>query len=349
MLLKFVAWNDRGCMRAHTREVVFAFLLGVARLSMPLSAADPPTPPAPGKLVDLGGHRLHVNCTGNGAFTVVIEDGLGDFSFDWILVQTSVEKFTRICTYDRAGYAWSDPGPKPRTHAQLNLELHDALDKLGEHHPLILVGHSFGGSVIRSYAATYPGQVAGMVLVDTVHEDQRILMGPKKTGRVRDSAKGIPIPEPRENLLPSDRPILAAVSNAIGAIEPPFDRLPAKGQDLQRWAEQLPELNDAEDSQKGWSAEYMAQLHAKSQNGSLGSRPLIVLARAEGHFGNDLDVPAAELETDRIRLQSRLVLLSSNGKLIMVHSGHNMHLEAPDAVADAIKSVVLSCSQNTKK
>jgi hypothetical protein len=81
----------------------------------------------------------------------------------------------------------------------------------------------------------------------------------------------------------------------------------------------------------------------------LGAKPLIVLARAEGHFGDNLDVPAAELEADRIRLQSRLALLSSNGRLIMVHSGHDMHLEAPDAVADAIKSVVLSCSKKTEK
>src|SRR5262245_28848370 len=79
--------------------------------------------PAPGKLVDLGGHRLHVWCTGKGSPTVVVENGLGDFSFDWVLVQRKVESFARICTYDRGGYAWSDPGPKPRSYDQLNLEL----------------------------------------------------------------------------------------------------------------------------------------------------------------------------------------------------------------------------------
>src|SRR5436305_5577265 len=117
--------------------------------------------PAPGRLVDLGGHRLHVNCTGSSGPVIVVENGLGDFSSDWILVQTRVEKFARICTYDRAGYAWSDPGPMPRTYLQLNLELHDALSKLGERGPYILVGHSFGGAVVRAYAAAYPREVAG--------------------------------------------------------------------------------------------------------------------------------------------------------------------------------------------
>jgi pimeloyl-ACP methyl ester carboxylesterase len=336
-------------MSARTIATIFIAVLTAAMFGTSVSSAAPITPTPPGKLVDLGGHRLHINCTGKGAFTVVVENGLGDFSFDWILVQTRVEKFARICTYDRAGYAWSDPGPKPRTHAQLNLELHDALNKLGEHGPLVLVGHSFGGSVVRSYAATYPSQVAGMVLVDTVQEDQRIMMGPKKIGRVRDSAKGIPIPEPRENLLPSDRPNLPATSNTVGTIEPPFDRLPEKEQDLQRWAEQLPELNDAEDSQKEWSVEYMEQLHEKPQQGSLGAIPLVVLTRAEAHYSKDLDVPAEELEAERLRLQASLALLSSDGKQILVPSGHNMHLEAPDAVTDTIKSVVVSCEKNTKR
>src|SRR5579862_6764057 len=154
--------------------IISAFLLEAATFLLPLCSVASTAPAPPGKLVDLGGHRLHVYCTGNGPFTVVVENGLGDFSFDWTLVQTKVESFSRICTYDRGGYAWSDSGPKPRSYAQLNLELHDALNKLGEHRPLILVGHSFGGGVVRNYAAVYPSEVAGMVLVDTVQEDQRI-------------------------------------------------------------------------------------------------------------------------------------------------------------------------------
>src|SRR5271157_5808870 len=86
-------------------------------------AATTTEPKPDGKLADLGGHRLHVNCTGKGSPTVVVENGLGDFSFDWNLVQSRVSRFARICTYDRAGYAWSDHGPKPRTFSQLNLEL----------------------------------------------------------------------------------------------------------------------------------------------------------------------------------------------------------------------------------
>ena len=147
-------------------------------------AATTSEPKPPGKLADLGGHRLHVNCTGKGSPTVVVENGLGDFSFDWILVQARVSRFTRICTYDRAGYAWSDPGPKPRTFAQLNLELHDALSKLGEKGPFVLVGHSYGGPVVRNFAATYPKEVAGMVLVDAAHEGLRVGLGGGKTLRL---------------------------------------------------------------------------------------------------------------------------------------------------------------------
>src|SRR3984893_10985615 len=177
------------------RESV-AFFLAASRcvvaagISICIAAgAAEAAPKPPGKLVDLGGHKLHVNCTGKGNPTVVVENGLGDFSFGWILVQSKVATFTRICTYDRAGYAWSDPGPKPRTFAQLNLELHDALQKLGERGPFVLVGHSYGGPVMRNFAATYPDQVAGMVFVEAAHEGLRVPIGGKKTLRLGDGAK----------------------------------------------------------------------------------------------------------------------------------------------------------------
>jgi pimeloyl-ACP methyl ester carboxylesterase len=331
------------------KQATASFYVVAAIFGLSQPPAPKTTPPPPGKLVDLGGHRLHINCTGKGAFTVVVENGLGDFSFDWILVQQRVETFARICTYDRGGYAWSDPGPKPRTYAQLNLELHDALNKLGEHRPLILVGHSFGGGLVRNYATTYPSEVAGMVLVEIIQEDQRISMGPNKTGLVRDSAKGIPIPKPHEYMLSSEKPNLPAASNAPGEIEPPYDHLPQQQQRLHAWAEQLPAINDAEDSQRDWSAEYMQQLHENPQQGFLGAIPLIVLTRTEDGFTKDIDLPATELEANRLQSQSRLVLLSSNGKQVMVHSGHNMHLEAPDAVAEAIRSVMLAASQSPTK
>jgi pimeloyl-ACP methyl ester carboxylesterase len=283
---------------------ILLFLWAVSSL-----CAQPPAA-APGRLVDLGGHRLHVWCTGEGSPAVVVENGLGDFSYDWKLVRQRVERFTRICTYDRAGYAWSDPGPKPRTFDQLNLELHDALQKLGERGPFILVGHSFGGGVVRQYASTYRSEVAGMVLVDIVPEDQRIPMGPK-AARIRDFATGRAIPKPRENMSDADRPPAGANP-----------------------------LDDAEDSQKDWSSEYMARWHATPQAGVLGAMPLVVLTRAVGGYGDNLGVPGAELEAERKRTQAQLARLSTRGTQTIVASGHNMHTEAPDAVADAIRRVV---------
>jgi len=300
------------------------------------------TPAAPGKLVDLGGHRLHVNCTGKGSPTVVVENGLGDFSFDWILVQDKVAGFTRICTYDRAGYAWSDPGPKPRTFAQINLELCDALAKLGEHGPFVLVGHSYGGPVIRNFALTYPHDVAGMVLVDSAFEGMRVGIGGGKTIRLGDDAKGRSVPLPREEMKDSDKP--AAQPDSAPATQEPLDAmynvLPAAEQKLQLWAQALPGIRDAEGSQMDWSGEYFGKWLAKSQSGVLGSMPLIVLSRAEGGYDNGQDVPAAQLEKERMEGQAKLAELSTNSKQIILNCGHNMELQAPEDVAGAIQRVV---------
>jgi pimeloyl-ACP methyl ester carboxylesterase len=322
--------------------------IGSAVLStlLAVAAGNAAEPQPPGKLVDLGGHKLHFNCTGEGGPTVVVENGLGDFSFDWTLVQSRVARFARICTYDRAGYAWSDPGPRPRTFAQLNLELHDALAKLGERGPLILVGHSFGGPVVRNYAATYPKEVAGMVLVDSVQEDQRVIIRGKAV-RLRDGAKGKSIPAPREELRESDRPAVRPPA-AQQRLDPLYSKLPRAEQELRLWAQGQPHLEDAEGDQREWSTEYFARMHRTPQEGSLGAIPLIVLTRAEGGYSDKLDIPAAQLEQERKDCQAKLARLSTNSKHIFVPSGHNMHLEAPEDVVAAVREVVEAVRQHSK-
>ena len=293
-------------------------------------------------MVDLGGHRLHVNCTGKGTPTVVVETGLGDFSFDWILVQNQVASFTRICTYDRAGYAWSDPGPKPRTFDQINLELRDALRKLGEKGPFVLVGHSFGGPVVRNFARVYPGDVAGIVLVDAAHEGLRVGIGGGHTMRLGAFAKGREIPPPHEEMKASDKPPAPASAEpqVPADLDAIYKALPPEYQAMQRWAQAQPNLDDAENSQREWSDEFFGQLLAKPQDGALGKTPLLVLSRADGGYTKDEDVPAAQMEQERIEGQAKLVRLSTNSRQIIVHSGHNMELEAPADVTAAIRQMV---------
>lgn len=149
----------------------------------------------PGKLVSIGAVSLQIHCTGRGSPTVVVENGFDEFLSDWFLVQSRVEKFTRVCTYDRGGYGGSQLSAAPRTFDQLNLELHELLRTAGERPPYVLVGHSFGGAVVRNHVVRYPEEVAGLVLAEAVAEHQPIMIGGKPT-LLKDFASGKTIPQP---------------------------------------------------------------------------------------------------------------------------------------------------------
>lgn len=115
--------------------------------------------PPIGEMVDMGGYRLHLYCTGKGGPTVVLESGLGSQSLDWTLVQRPVSEFMRVCSYDRAGYGWSDESPNERTSSNMVEELHALLVKANIPKPYILVGHSLRGVNARLYASRYPNEV----------------------------------------------------------------------------------------------------------------------------------------------------------------------------------------------
>src|ERR671912_1474004 len=123
--------------------------------------------PPPGEMVDVGGHSLHINCVGQGSPTVLLDAGSGGFSAQWVRVQRQVSGTTRVCAYDRAGLGWSEMGPDPRDARQISSELHTLLSEDGIEGPYVLVGHSFGGMYMQTYAARYPDEVAGVALVDS--------------------------------------------------------------------------------------------------------------------------------------------------------------------------------------
>jgi pimeloyl-ACP methyl ester carboxylesterase len=120
-----------------------------------------------GALYDVGGHQLHLTCTGNGGPTVVLENGLSEISPLWSAVTAQIARSTRVCAYDRAGQGWSDDVAKPQDGIAIATDLHTLLARAGEHGPYVLAGHSSGGTLAMTYAARYPAQVAGMVLLDS--------------------------------------------------------------------------------------------------------------------------------------------------------------------------------------
>jgi len=132
---------------------------------------------------EFGNMSLNLNCYGEGSPTVVLDAGLGVPAHGWKPVQPAVAKFARVCSYDRAGYGWSDAGPMPRTSSEIAKELHALLAAAGEKPPYILVGHSFGGFNVRVFNGAYPNDVAGMVLVDASHEDQESIIPKSLTGK----------------------------------------------------------------------------------------------------------------------------------------------------------------------
>lgn len=333
----------------HTCVIAAAMVLFVpaATLAAQHTATRAALPSPLGRLVDIGGQRIHLHCTGHGSPTVVFENGAGDFSIVWSLVQPRVSGFTRACSYDRAGYAWSDPGARPRTYDQIALELHAALERTGERGPYVLVGQSYGGLLVRGYAQRYAAEVAGLVLVDAVHEDQRITIGGKPQ-RIRNFATGRVRPEPRivaDSTLIALRRTGAAAIPDTGALEAPLDRLTRVQQELWRVASADSVYRLSWAAEMDWSPEELGRMHEQRlhDRATLGDLPLVVISRSPEN-------PSDSLAAERAALQRDLVALSRRGThVVAAHAGHNIHLEDPDLVVQSIRKVITTVRATASK
>ena len=301
------------------------------------SAVDSARNPAPGKLVDVGGYKLHINCTGTGSPTVILDAGLGGTSLDWSKVQPAVTRFTRVCSYDRAGYGWSESGPGPRTSQQIVTELHLLLSRAKIEGPYVLVGHSAGGLNMRLYAYRYPADVVGMVLLDATSEHQFAPFGthpayfaPQAVNAAVQQLQvfsiaahfGVARMALHSGLFPLED--FAAYPVAVKPI------LLAQVSQTRYYSTQHDELAALQDS----AAQVRAARLARPSYGKL---PLIVLSQ---DYSQDRSAQGKQMAAMWDALQQDLASLSSNGHhSVAQHSGHYIHLDRPDLVITAIQSV----------
>ncbi len=296
------------------------------------------TTPTPGVLIGVNGHRMHLRCVGSGAPTVVIDAGNASFSLEWTPIQAALGTRTRVCTYDRAGYGWSEPGPAPRDGATAIAELHALLAAAGERGPYVLVGHSLGGLHVRLFAAAYPDETAGLVLVDTASENT---VSPELEAQIRASVGFYQV---MRLLTGSGLLRLIGPWSGEGAMPETARKLPA---DLQETY-----LNLLLDPQQQTTAiaEMTALPATLRQTGDtlagfapLGDRPLIVLTAGQqmAPGATPFDDRRVAVPDAVIAAQGRLAAHSSRAEQrVVAESGHLMHLDAPEAVITAVKDVI---------
>ena len=313
-------------------------------------ASDAPPLPPPGRLVDVGGWKLHLNCTGEAKPNqpqVILEAGVGDFSVEWSLVQPGIARFARVCSYDRGGDGWSELGPHPRTFHQIVYELHTLLERAGERPPFVLIGHSYGGWLVRLYQTTYPTEVSGMVLVEAGADDPWRMMPDGKLVRSSALASGRSVSPVKTSgpLRESDIPpaalsaMRAGLANASArANEPPRDKLPAGAQRMRTWA--LGQLKHVAAAVNPDEHEELALLRAERMKSErpLGDLPLVVITRGRS---DETGPDSAALEAEHRKDHTMIAGLSRRGRLVVAaRSGHHVQIEEPDLVVSAVREML---------
>jgi pimeloyl-ACP methyl ester carboxylesterase len=284
----------------------------------------------PGGMVDVGGHRLHWHCMGEGSPTLVLQSGGGDVLPTWYRIHGELAHTTRVCAYDRAGYRWSERGPRPRTGQQIASELLALLDSTGTSEPVVILGYSYGGQLAVEFALLHPERVAGLVLVDAAVPDAMDRV-PAEWNRAARTSAG------RFATRAALRTGLWRLMWNEAGIPPDLtgeERLAAKAFLPQTIRNAMIEAEDG-----------MMRYRFPVAPGILGELPVRVLSAASW-----FDIPnapgppppwAPEFDAAWNAIQAEVAALSHNAEHVRLEgTGHGIPWAAPEAVVEAAESVV---------
>jgi pimeloyl-ACP methyl ester carboxylesterase len=311
---------------------------GHSRLSGAASVGGYDSYAKSGKLVRVeGNRRINLRCSGSGPATVLLEAGLGYPSYSWRKVQPVIAEFTRVCSYDRAGLGFSDAGPMPRSASASADDIGRLVESGAIKPPLLLVGGSLGGQIVRLYAFRKPQNVVGLVLVD-----------PYAEGQYQAFAKVEPtIAQELSDLAAEEKRCVTALRGGLanteaerqGCVQTPSDEFSARLQAVVR-AQRM--------SAKDYEATYSESLMLDSENEvaiarerrDLSPVPVVILS-ATNEFGSDRLKPVrASLLAAKARLHRDLATISASGEVRLIDAAHVIQNDAPEAVVAAIRDVI---------
>lgn len=337
-------------MRPRTTFLRLLWVTCVAATSVPANTLAQNEVPStagdyavPHTRVDVGqGRRLNLYCRGTGIPTVVFESGMGDEAWTWFRVHAEVAKVARACVYDRAGYGFSDPASRPGTARNAVADLHALLRAAHIAAPIVLVGHSYGGRIAQLYAYTYPKGIGGLVLVDADHEDaavrgNRVTQGKLKLLRTQmDAAFEQCRSAARAGLHEGTEAWARCIDDESATYGPAlWPAVKAARQGLRRWDAMASE-------RKNYDTRTASELRAARR--SFGNLPLIYLTRGVSPFaqpGQPQSATNKAFEDDVLQSHEEIAALSSRGQnRIVAGAGHDIHLDQPHAVTDAVLTVI---------
>jgi pimeloyl-ACP methyl ester carboxylesterase len=297
----------------------------------------------PSQWVAIGQRRMHLRCMGSGSPIIVLEAGLGGDSSGWVRVQPRLARLTRVCSYDRAGYYFSDPGPMPRTADVALADLRALVEGGALRPPFVLVGHSLGGLLARLYAATYPGDVAGMVLLDPVLDD----IEDERSAKDAELGEEDPLfvkclAAARNKTITSDTTLQ---QECIGSPDARLSRElnAAQAEAASRVATWETMLAEGKEMRSGRTGARVRAAQEKLEN-----LPLLVVTKGRIRTTPPDEAKIAQAHYGRIVLRhAELAARSQRGLHLIARSGHQIHMDDPDTVVAGVQAVVRAYRENS--